>query len=957
MKKTLSLILCCCLLAGLVSGCAAPGGHDTHTSPEQGGVSALPEAELSLSSADAGENRLRAALLYWDEGEADTAGWQERFERLAQPLLLNLELEAVDASQEHSLGDFDLVYADESLLRADGAKELAAELMDYTAAGGGLFLTNAFYDFFEPGFLGAKRFRELEGFPAGAVREDCGADLSELQELTCDFLELCEGRPELEGMSPGVGMEPSTAVALCSSGGLALSAVNAWGEGYVLFCTAYLPSPQLCTGSEGFGGAAVSAARLLENAFAAFIQKRSLGYAVWRVYGAMGSPGMCWQAELSELAGMESGAGLDFAELCREYLQAPSLLLSRLGVTHEPAAVVSTLSGGASGFTAAENADENLYGAGACVLSGDSWLSFGEGFTAVEACDLDGDGRQDLVIGGPDGELLFCRGRGYTDRLRVDAAEPLTDAEGEALVLSGGAAPLACDYDGDGVTDLLCGSGDGLVYLYLGLGGLAFEPMGPVADTGLGTLVLPELGDMDGDGLPDLICGSDAGRVLIFAGSGTGFAAEAAELGLLELEGGWFAPCARDFSGDGLCDLLLGCADGRVALLLNNGRLGFSSAGYVQAGGGQEDAGDAYFGANCVPAAADIDGDGLPDLVCSGVQEGLSCPIDSGFFPCKAELMSQLKSLREAGTYIGAVCGGGYKGPLQAASELGAQLEAFAVYSLVSNRLGAALKSGLGGSEERVLAEVGGAGLLWATGFDGGGLPLPVWAAGSELLLLGGSTPQSDNSLAVKYGLPLCLYADCSDPELESRLQDAQVLRAEGGYAFMMENQLISACAAAWNLSLDLVGNSEERFDIELVGSGETNRFALYSGDWQGAVGARVSLGEALAGRDIRTDADVWRRVGDELYVSLNRPVRVYEAAEGEGGDGAGHLCRVNLPATVSASDSGATVSFREGGCMEVESSCPAVTESAGWTATPLEGGGTLFTKYGAASSLSISYE
>ena len=206
-------------------------------------------------------------------------------------------------------------------------------------------------------------------------------------------------------------------------------------------------------------------------------------------------------------------------------------------------------------------------------------------------------------------------------------------------------------------------------------------------------------------------------------------------------------------------------------------------------------------------------------------------------------------------------------------------------------------------------------------------------------------------------GLPLCLYADCSEPELESRLQVAQELRAEGGYAFMMENQLISACAAAWNLSLDLVGNSEERFDIELVSSGETNRFALYSGDWQGAVGARVSLGEALAGRDIRTDADVWRRVGDELYVSLNRPVRVYEAAENEGGEGAGHLCLVNLPATVSASGSGATVSFREGGCMQVETSCPAVTSSAGWTATPLEGGGTLFTKYGAASSLSISYE
>ena len=37
-----------------------------------------------------------------------------------------------------------------------------------------------------------------------------------------------------------------------------------------------------------------------------------------------------------------------------------------------------------------------------------------------------------------------------------------------------------------------------------------------------------------------------------------------------------------------------------------------------------------------------------------------------------------------------------------------------------------------------------------------------------------------------------------------------------------------------------------------------------------------------LAPKDIRTDADVWHREGNELYLATNRPVRVYEALESE---------------------------------------------------------------------------
>ena len=201
-----------------------------------------------------------------------------------------------------------------------------------------------------------------------------------------------------------------------------------------------------------------------------------------------------------------------------------------------------------------------------------------------------------------------------------------------------------------------------------------------------------------------------------------------------------------------------------------------------------------------------------------------------------------------------------------------------------------------------------------------------------------------------------CLQAHCDcaaqdDAEAIASIERVQAFREKFGYSFVMENQLASACAAAINLSLDIVGNSEESFDIELVGSGQSNTFPLYSGNYQISTGVRLSLGTALQGRDIRTDADVWHRDGSDLYIGLNRPVRVYEAAEGAAEEAA-HIERVNLPATISTHEGGASVSFLSNGYMEVETSAPATTQSSGWTAKELEDGGTLFYKYGAASAL-----
>ena len=120
------------------------------------------------------------------------------------------------------------------------------------------------------------------------------------------------------------------------------------------------------------------------------------------------------------------------------------------------------------------------------------------------------------------------------------------------------------------------------------------------------------------------------------------------------------------------------------------------------------------------------------------------------------------------------------------------------------------------------------------------------------------------------------------------------------------------AIAAAENLDVDVMGNSASGFDIELVGSGVTNATALYSGVYQTSCGVRVSLGEGLSGLELAVDADVWRRDGNELYIGLNRPVRIYESSE----EAEPHLTRVNLPATLSVHEGGASVLFDRGGMM-----------------------------------------
>jgi hypothetical protein len=635
-------------------------------------------------------NELRAVVLHAGDGDA----WRDDFSLLSRSLLLNLRAEAVDAEREggFSLAGCDALFLDDSVIDSPAAEEVRRAVVEYARNGGCVFLGNRFHDFFPPEFLGAESFVKLDGFPGDMRFPEAPRNMIDMQKIIKDFSDLYPSYVDFEAVFSkcdyGYAMRPDTAVPLAVSRDLAVYAVNPYGAGFVFFANPMLPNEY--TGSSFllrdsdtrpyFTDTGVSAAQILLSEFAAFAAKERDGFAVKRVFGSFGRPSISWQLHIEEITGIANRSMEAFFALCKPQNQIPSYSLQRnIYYWFLRAESVTFLPNEGEDGRMAFEADryENVYSTGRHLVFQEDWLRFGEIYNTESyfedyekysqnayPCfgDLDGDGADEMAVGCADGYFYCFEDDGYDGDYKVKNGERLKNAAGKDISVDGPSAPALIDADGDGVLDIVSGSSDGRLYWFSGKGERRFDAEGVLLSVDGAGRLFPAAGDIDGDGNPDLLVGADTREIFCYYGGAASgeksplFDADRGALLLTappEITGAHLAPCAADIDGDGLTDILAGTFDGYIARFANRGGVlrfdGFLTGSYANYKGNF----NLKFGNNCVPRLHDANGDGRADLVCGQQEYGLAYPLDSKYFPYADALEAQLNMARDNYLYIG----------------------------------------------------------------------------------------------------------------------------------------------------------------------------------------------------------------------------------------------------------------------------------------------------------------
>ncbi len=187
----------------------------------------------------------------------------------------------------------------------------------------------------------------------------------------------------------------------------------------------------------------------------------------------------------------------------------------------------------------------------------------------VEFGDFDGDGYDDLFVGYHWGELDVHWGTSepdvYSEPTRI--YDPAGDMNGYR------AYPCAHDLDGDGRVELYLGCIGGTFTVFTCDQERNVVNLGAI-DDGAGNLLkvsaarsTPALADVDGDGILDIMSGDTNGNILYFPATGVGKWSSKPETLATGKTGTRSRIAAADLDGDGNVDVVVGYANGTVALM------------------------------------------------------------------------------------------------------------------------------------------------------------------------------------------------------------------------------------------------------------------------------------------------------------------------------------------------------------------------------------------------------
>ena len=231
---------------------------------------------------------------------------------------------------------------------------------------------------------------------------------------------------------------------------------------------------------------------------------------------------------------------------------------------------------------------------------------------SVEARDLDGDGRPDLIAGGTSSDLDHAREvfvhRGANNGAFLPRVTVHSDPTRTPAPLRTG------DVDGDGDLDLLLADGEGQHVWFDNQGSAVAGGPRPLPGRSGWLVAGSEVADVDGDGLPDVVVTGAEARVGWCRGRPGGD--HLPPEGLTEPVEGARAIAATDVDADGDLDLLVADAGLHGLVRFENLGAGDFSAPAPAAGA------DLLGGTVERLLSADLDGDGDLDVVAASFTEG-----------------------------------------------------------------------------------------------------------------------------------------------------------------------------------------------------------------------------------------------------------------------------------------------------------------------------------------------